>query len=64
MSFKVSEEKEEIKRSAYYVYPNMTYEIGDTGHKFELAVSKGDFTDSEIVVLLGENGTGKTTFIR
>jgi len=24
----------------------------------------GDFTDSEIIVLLGENGTGKTTFIR
>ncbi len=24
----------------------------------------GEFTDSEIVVMLGENGTGKTTFIR
>ena len=24
----------------------------------------GDFSDSEIVVMLGENGTGKTTFIR
>lgn len=24
----------------------------------------GDFSDSEIVVLLGQNGTGKTTFIR
>ncbi len=24
----------------------------------------GNFTDSEIVVMLGENGTGKTTFIR
>ncbi len=27
-------------------------------------VSEGDFTDSEIIVMLGENGTGKTTFIR
>jgi len=24
----------------------------------------GGFTDSEIIVMLGENGTGKTTFIR
>jgi len=24
----------------------------------------GEFTDSEILVLLGENGTGKTTFVR
>ena len=27
-------------------------------------VDAGEFTDSEIVVMLGENGTGKTTFIR
>jgi energy-coupling factor transporter ATP-binding protein EcfA2 len=27
-------------------------------------VEAGNFTDSEILVMLGENGTGKTTFIR
>ncbi|PNH11086.1 Ribosomal small subunit pseudouridine synthase A, partial [Tetrabaena socialis] len=27
-------------------------------------VEPGEFTDSEILVMLGENGTGKTTFIR
>jgi predicted NACHT family NTPase len=27
-------------------------------------VEPGEFTDSEIIVMLGENGTGKTTFIR
>jgi ATP-binding cassette subfamily E protein 1 len=32
--------------------------------KFILHVQKGEFTDSEIIVLLGENGTGKTTFVR
>jgi ATP-binding cassette, sub-family E, member 1 len=31
---------------------------------FVLHVERGQFTDSEIVVMLGENGTGKTTFIR
>jgi translation initiation factor RLI1 len=31
---------------------------------FELTVKAGEFTDSEIIVMLGENGTGKTTFIR
>ena len=29
-----------------------------------MRVAKGEFTDSEIIVMLGENGTGKTTFIR
>ena len=32
--------------------------------KFILHVEAGTFTDSEIVVMLGENGTGKTTFVR
>ncbi len=43
-----------------YRYPYMTKKLGD----FQMEVSEGDFTDSEIIVMLGENGTGKTTFIR
>jgi ATP-binding cassette subfamily E protein 1 len=31
---------------------------------FTLRVKSGHFTDSEIIVLLGQNGTGKTTLIR
>ena len=31
---------------------------------FQLHIKQGQFTDSEIIVMLGENGTGKTTFIR
>lgn len=44
----------------HYVYPAMKKTLG----KFELTVEQGHFSDSEILVLLGENGTGKTTFIR
>lgn len=35
-----------------------------TQGNFKLKVMEGEFTDSQIVVMLGENGTGKTTFIR
>jgi ATP-binding cassette subfamily E protein 1 len=31
---------------------------------FTLNVEPGSFTNCEIVVLLGENGTGKTTLVR
>lgn len=62
LTFKVSESatEEEIKRMNHYVYPKMSKTLGN----FRLAVQEGHFSDSEILVLLGENGTGKTTFIR
>merc|ERR1740121_3561471 len=34
------------------------------GESFKLEIKAGDFSDSEIIVMLGQNGTGKTTFIR
>lgn len=45
---------------------NITYHtiISICSGTFELTVDKGEFTDSEIIVMMGENGTGKTTFIR
>ncbi|XP_041358103.1 ATP-binding cassette sub-family E member 1-like [Gigantopelta aegis] len=62
LTFKVAETalEDEIKRMCRYEYPKMMKRLGE----FELNVDAGQFTDSEIVVLLGENGTGKTTFIR
>lgn len=62
LTFKVSESasEEEIKRTCHYEYPTMKKSLGG----FTLTVCKGQFSDSEIIVLLGENGTGKTTFIR
>jgi ATP-binding cassette subfamily E protein 1 len=55
-------------RQSMYNYPTMTKTMTGAGEgasqKFILHVEGGAFTDSEIVVMLGENGTGKTTFIR
>jgi len=47
-----------------YSYPSMTKTMSREGSSFKLHIEGGEFTDSEIVVLLGENGTGKTTFVR
>jgi translation initiation factor RLI1 len=47
-----------------YSYPDMTRTQTRGNDKFILHIEKGEFTDSEIVVLLGENGTAKTTFVR
>jgi ATP-binding cassette subfamily E protein 1 len=44
----------------YYKYPTMV----KTVRGFKLSVTEGSFNDSQIIVMLGENGTGKTTFIR
>lgn len=41
-------------------YPELEKTLGD----FHLKVESGSFRSSEIVVMLGENGTGKTTFIK
>lgn len=62
LTFKVAETaiEEEIKRMCRYEYPDMKKVMGN----FELKIGEGQFTDSEIIVMLGENGTGKTTFIR
>lgn len=40
-----------------YQYPNMKKAMGD----FELQIIEGEFTDSEIMVMLGENGENKTS---
>lgn len=70
LSFKVSEraesgpDKNDVMKQ--YKYPSMTktQTREDSSSSFILHVDEGEFTDSEIIVLLGENGTGKTTFVR
>jgi len=64
LTFKVADSvdpnEEEVKKHCNYSYPDMKKTLGG----FTLNVKAGNFTDSEIIVLLGQNGTGKTTFIR
>ena len=63
LTFKVSDSNAEVddgKRFSRFTYPAMAKTQG----AFKLEVEAGDFTDSEIIVMLGENGTGKTTLIR
>lgn len=43
-----------------HVYPYMTKTLGP----FKLTVQQGTFRPSEIVMMLGQNGTGKTTLIK
>lgn len=68
LTFKVSERaevgdaKDDVMKQ--YNYPTMTKTQRRDESQFILHVDEGSFTDSEIIVLLGENGTGKTTFVR
>ncbi|WPK26015.1 hypothetical protein PUMCH_003359 [Australozyma saopauloensis] len=49
-----------LDHSSALSYPHLKKTQGD----FFLEVEKGEFTNSEILVLFGENGTGKTTFCK
>jgi len=75
LTFKVSEQdsqvevkttgKEETKeekarRKLHHIYPDMTKSLGP----FKLQVQSGTFRASETIVMLGQNGTGKTTMIK
>ncbi|KAH8916772.1 ATP-binding cassette sub-family e member 1 [Atractiella rhizophila] len=61
LHFKLAETADEvtIEKTRKIKYPAIEKTQGD----FKLHIEAGDFTDSEIIVLLGENGTGKTTFV-
>jgi len=62
LQFKIAETADDLAadKMRVYEYPTMTKTLGN----FKLEIEGGEFTDSEIIVLLGQNGTGKTTFIR
>ncbi|RMZ23467.1 hypothetical protein D0859_12496 [Hortaea werneckii] len=62
LQFRVGEVGEEflIDKSRGFGYPEMSKTLGT----FQLHIEPGAFTDSEILVMMGENGTGKTTFCK
>jgi ATP-binding cassette subfamily E protein 1 len=62
LQFRITQAGDEytLDRSRGYEYPAMSKTLGD----FELNVEAGSFTNSEIIVMMGENGTGKTTFCK
>lgn len=71
LSFKVAQTADEFKKNDEdaantFTYPSMTKTMYSKkkDQSFKLHVETGDFTNSEIICMLGENGTGKTTFIR
>ncbi len=57
----ITMEDEMIEKSDYY-YGGCSYKYEDTG--FQLEIEPGTFSTSEITLLIGENGTGKTTMIK
>ncbi|CAG90566.1 DEHA2G12518p [Debaryomyces hansenii CBS767] len=62
LQFKLADAAEglELDKSNALSYPTMEKTQGD----FHMKVESGDFTNSEILVMMGENGTGKTTFCK
>lgn len=62
LSFKITDNTDSVLsqvKDHLYKYPSMTKTLGE----FVLNVESGSFTNCEIIVLLGENGTGKSTLV-
>ncbi len=69
LTFKVAQTMEEAENEsarARFTYPSMrkVLQSKKKKSKFILNVEGGEFADAQIIILLGENGTGKTTLIR
>jgi ATP-binding cassette subfamily E protein 1 len=62
LTFRIAEAGDDymIDRDRGFEYPPMKKTLGG----FHLDIQGGSFTDSEIIVMMGENGTGKTTFCK
>ncbi|KAI1077095.1 P-loop containing nucleoside triphosphate hydrolase protein [Whalleya microplaca] len=62
LTFRISEGADDFQadKARAFSYPKIQKTLGN----FKLRIDSGEFTDSEILVMMGENGTGKTTFCR
>ncbi len=59
LTFRIAEGTEEFiaEKSRAFRYPAMQKTLGN----FKLSIESGAFSDSEIIVMMGENGTGKVS---
>jgi ATP-binding cassette subfamily E protein 1 len=57
LTFRIAEGTEDFvaEKSRAFRYPAMEKTLGN----FKLSIDPGSFSDSEIIVMMGENGTGK-----
>ena len=62
LTFRIAEAGDDflVDKGRAFSYPRMEKNLGN----FHLGIEPGKFTDSEIIVMMGENGTGKTTFCK
>jgi ATP-binding cassette subfamily E protein 1 len=62
LTFRIAEAGDDYEpdKDRAFEYPAMQKTLGG----FHLSIDSGSFTDSEIIVMMGENGTGKTTFCK
>lgn len=62
LQFRIGDASEDfqVDKTQGFSYPGMRKTMGN----FSLKIEPGTFTGSEILVMMGENGTGKTTFCK
>jgi ATP-binding cassette subfamily E protein 1 len=62
LQFRIGDASEDflLDKTQGFTYPAMEKTLGN----FHLKIDPGTFTGSEILVMMGENGTGKTTFCK
>mmetsp|Transcript_19940 Transcript_19940/g.48334 ORF Transcript_19940/g.48334 Transcript_19940/m.48334 type:complete len:602 (+) Transcript_19940:812-2617(+) len=59
-SLNINPEKKDSLDKSDFTYPSDEISLGN----FKLYIEPGNYSQSEIIVLLGENGSGKTTFVK
>ena len=67
LSFRRTEVEEINKNVTQFTYPQMVKKFCKNNSSescFTLEIESGSFNTSEIILLMGENGGGKTTFIK
>ena len=60
LSFQDAAEEFKLDQVQVFTWKNLNVELG----KFKLEATEGELQSNEIIGVLGENGTGKTTFVK